>query len=86
MTADGVGQEAATEPEQRPAFAALVVRCLLPRLRKRSGRHAPLRSASLAWLGRLDPVGIFDCTDVKCPNHAPITPATLFHVYKPLFE
>jgi hypothetical protein len=49
---------AATLPEHRPAFAALVVRCLLPRLKKRSGRYAPLRSGALAWIGRLDPTEI----------------------------
>ena len=43
------------EPQHRPAFASLVVRCLLPRLKKRSGKHASLRSAALAWLGRLEP-------------------------------
>ena len=52
MTSKSVA--AATLPEHRPAFAALVVRCLLPRLKKRSGRYAPLRSAALAWIGRLD--------------------------------
>jgi hypothetical protein len=28
---------------------------LLPRLKKRSGRHAPLRAAALAWIGNLEP-------------------------------
>jgi U3 small nucleolar RNA-associated protein 20 len=46
---------AATLPEHRAAFAALVVRCLVPRLKKRSGKYAPLRAAALAWIGRLDP-------------------------------
>ena len=48
----------ATGPEHRAAFASLVVRCLLPRLKKRSGRYAPLRAAALAWIGRLEPAEI----------------------------
>ena len=54
----GGGAHAAVTAEHRPAFASLAVRCLLPRLKKRSGRHAPLRAAALAWIGRLDPVEI----------------------------
>ena len=52
------GTHAVVTAEHRPAFASLVVRCLLPRLKKRSGRHAPLRAAALAWIGRLDPIEI----------------------------
>ena len=52
------GTRAIVTAEHRPAFASLVVRCLLPRLKKRSGRHAPLRAAALAWIGRLDPIEI----------------------------
>ena len=52
------GTRAVVTAEHRPAFASLVVRCLLPRLKKRSGRHAPLRAAALAWIGRLDPIEI----------------------------
>ena len=59
LTADSAGgTHAVVTPEHRPAFASLVVRCLLPRLKKRSGRHAPLRAAALAWIGRLDPIEI----------------------------
>ena len=54
----GGGAHACVTAEHRPAFASLVVRCLLPRLKKRSGRHAPLRAAALAWIGRLDPIEI----------------------------
>ena len=54
----GGGAHAAVTAEHRPAFASLVVRCLLPRLKKRSGRYAPLRAAALAWIGRLDPIEI----------------------------
>jgi U3 small nucleolar RNA-associated protein 20 len=52
------GTHSVVTAEHRPAFASLVVRCLLPRLKKRSGRHAPLRAAALAWIGRLDPIEI----------------------------
>ena len=48
------GDDAVVGAEHRPAFASLIVRALLPRLRKRSGKHAPLRAAALAWIGRLD--------------------------------
>ena len=48
------GTDAVVSAEHRPAFASLIVRALLPRLRKRSGKHAPLRAAALAWIGRLD--------------------------------
>ena len=48
------GDDAVVSAEHRPAFASLIVRALLPRLRKRSGKHAPLRAAALAWIGRLD--------------------------------
>ena len=59
LTADSAGgTHTVVTPEHRPAFASLVVRCLLPRLKKRSGRHAPLRAAALAWIGRLDPIEI----------------------------
>ena len=50
----GEGIVAAVRPEHRFAFASLVVRCLLPRLKRRSGRYAPLRAAALSWIGRLD--------------------------------
>ena len=52
------GTRAIVTAEHRPAVASLVVRCLLPRLKKRSGRHAPLRAAALAWIGRLDTIEI----------------------------
>ena len=55
---DGGGVQACVTAEHRAVFASLVVRCLLPRLKKRSGRHAPLRAAALAWIGRLTPVEI----------------------------
>ena len=48
-------QRAVVDPENRPAFAALVVRCLLPRLKRRTGRFAPHRVAALRWISRLDP-------------------------------
>ena len=49
------GAPPAVTKEHRPAFASLVVKALLPRLKKRSGRHAPLRAAALAWIGNLEP-------------------------------
>jgi U3 small nucleolar RNA-associated protein 20 len=51
-------QRACVEPEHRPAFASLVVRCLLPRLKRRTGRFAPHRVAALRWIGKLDPAEI----------------------------
>ena len=48
-------QRSVVDPENRPAFAALVVRCLLPRLKRRTGRFAPHRVAALRWISRLDP-------------------------------
>ena len=48
-------QRAVVDPANRPAFAALVVRCLLPRLKRRTGRFAPHRVAALRWISRLDP-------------------------------